>query len=418
MGCERISFLKFTSAHKGSPKLFVAIVLLLGYGVFLVVGAVNYLVDPYRLSGAKEISGWTNEKTEIPKSGMRRAKALAIEREKFDTLILGSSRAEIGIDPKQTAFAGSVVYNAALSGANFYEIREVFNFAIEHQKLKRAFIGLDFFGFSDRRTVTLDFAQSDFNRGAGVGIENWLRYFLSKDILLESLRTVRANYLGKKEPYTVEGMNLHFEQMHEVDQRKLFIDVLRTNFFINPENYAGFRYSTERLAALRDVIAICEGRGIKLYLFISPIHARQLEALVAMGLYPAFERWKRDLTFAVDEVNRFHPETPHTMLWDFSGYNVYTTETVPPVGVKGRRMKWYWESSHYTKELGNIVIKTVLSRKRPNGFGLVLTPGNIEGVLADARIGRENYVKNAPDEVSEVIRLAAETRNVWGRYLN
>lgn len=404
----------FLSVRNDPAKLFVVTVCLLVYVSFVGIGIFNYWVDPYRLLRAEDSAGLASEKTQISNSGMRRSKALAIEREKFDTLILGSSRAEIGIDPKQAAFSGSTVYNAALSGANFYETRKVFDFSLEHQDLKRVFIGLDFFGFSDRRTVTQDFALSDFNREARFGVENSLKYLLSKDIFLESLRTVRANYLGKKEPYTVEGMNLHFEQMHEVDQRKLFDEVLRTIFFINPEIYVGFRYSTGRVDALKDVVATCKKRGIKLYIFISPIHARQTEALIDMGLYSVFERWKRDLALAVDEMNQLHPDATATTLWDFSGYNVYTTETVPPAGVRGRKMKWYWESSHYTKELGNVVIETILSGNAKNGFGVVLTPGNIDVVLADAKEGRNNYIRTAPNEVEEVKRLANETKNIWG----
>jgi hypothetical protein len=69
-------------------------------------------------------------------------------------------------------------------------------------------------------------------------------------------------------------------------------------------------------------------------------------------------------------------------LGDFSGYNSMTTEPVPPSGDTTSRMKWYWESSHYRKELGDLVLDRLLEyegtgRAIPVDFGILLTRDNL-----------------------------------------
>ena len=75
-------------------------------------------------------------------------------------------------------------------------------------------------------------------------------------------------------------------------------------------------------------------------------------------------------------------ESPYP-LWDFSGYNSLTTEDVPPDGDSETQMKWYWESSHYKKELGDLVLDRIFDyhhpeRIVPDDFGVLLTPKNIK----------------------------------------
>lgn len=65
--------------------------------------------------------------------------------------------------------------------------------------------------------------------------------------------------------------------------------------------------------------------NIELLLFISPVHARQLEVIRLSNLYPTFEQWKRDMVKVIAEDVEQHPDKSPIQLWDFSGYNLLTT---------------------------------------------------------------------------------------------
>ena len=103
-------------------------------------------------------------------------------------------------------------------------------------------------------------------------------------------------------------------------------------------------------------------------------------------------------------------------LWDFSGFNSYTTEAVPKLGDKVSMMEWFWESSHYRKELGDRVLDRVLDYTDPDrqiadDFGVLLTSGNIEQHLEAIRQSREAYEQAHPEEVKEIQELVRKYRS-------
>jgi len=98
-------------------------------------------------------------------------------------------------------------------------------------------------------------------------------------------------------------------------------------------------------------------------------------------------------------------------LWDFSGYNSLTTEDVPPDGDSETQMKWYWESSHYKKELGDLVLDRIFDyhhsrRIVPDDFGILLTSENITAHLCRIRDKQREYHKLHPGDVAEIEELA------------
>ena len=83
-------------------------------------------------------------------------------------------------------------------------------------------------------------------------------------------------------------------------------------------------------------------------------------------------------------------------IWDFSNYNSYNAEPVPEKGDLDTKMQWYWESSHYKKELGNLMLDRIFKYTHPertvdDNFGVLITTGNIESHLAQIRTNREKW---------------------------
>jgi len=158
-------------------------------------------------------------------------------------------------------------------------------------------------------------------------------------------------------------------------------------------------------------------RGVSVYLFISPVHARQLEAIEQLGLFPTFERWKRDVVAVVEEVNRgLAPSHKPVAIWDFTGYNSITTEAVPAAG-EGKATKWFWESSHYKREVGDMVLLRMLhpnssATSVPAGFGVMLASETLEAHFEGIRLAARRYRETYPYEVADVEQLARKTESI------
>ena len=88
-----------------------------------------------------------------------------------------------------------------------------------------------------------------------------------------------------------------------------------------------------------------------------------------------------------------------TPVWDFSGYNSITTESI------SERMDNYIDNSHYSPKTGDLVLGRILSfqtEKIPEYFGILLTSDNIESHLKQIRLDGEIWRKENPVEVNLV----------------
>jgi hypothetical protein len=135
-----------------------------------------------------------------------------------------------------------------------------------------------------------------------------------------------------------------------------------------------------------------QNNSIKLNIFIPPMHAIHLEKYYIEGSWNLLETWKR-------EVVKIAP------VWDFSGYNSITTEPI------SESMKNYIDSSHYRKEVGDLVLNRILNYQIdtvPDDFGVLITPENIEQHLAKIRGDRAVWVKQNPDAVKLLENLKRE----------
>jgi hypothetical protein len=97
-------------------------------------------------------------------------------------------------------------------------------------------------------------------------------------------------------------------------------------------------------------------------------------------------------------------------LWDFSGYNDITTEMVPANEDSKTRMRWYWESSHYRTETGDMILNRmfqIASGESTQGsdFGVLLNRATLEAHLSSIRLARQRYAEQRPQEVAEVADL-------------
>jgi hypothetical protein len=343
-------------------------------------GAVNIAVDPYGVMNSPMIAR-VNQLKPQQFSNVRLFKAADVIRLSPDTLVMGSSRTDLGLDPKHPALDhGQQAYNLGLVGPNMYEVKRYLDHAIANQpQLKTVVIGLDFFMFNAYKVDEGDFVDSRLGK-RHLRLQDALNITLSIDALNSSYRTVSASFQSDAYYlYRDDGMRYVFRNSNE-SMRSRFKQSMQ-GYLETDAYYGSYRLSEEQLSYLQEVVELGQKHDIEMAFFISPAHAAHWEILAKAGLWPEFETWKRRIA----EI---------TPIWDFSGYNSITTEAISD------DMQNYWDSSHYHESVGNLILNRVLSYDEeavPTDFGVWLTPATVDAHLTNVREARKAWQAENPE---------------------
>ncbi len=386
---------------------FIGVVALV-LGVLTAAGlALTVIIDPYGVDGLVAVKG-VNAKKPESYTQVWAAKEARFRRAHPKTLLLGNSRTDVGLDPQSTAWPAEArpVYNFAIPGIGPDKVRETYAYAVETGAPKQLYIGLDF----------MDFLSNDPASAVVSGMPkvptslSWTtlsQVYLSQTALIDSVMTM----LKQGDPYartmTPEGWNTLADYKGIIRTEGHYSVALQRN----EENIKAYLHrprqilmpgggETDSVRALRSMIEDAAARGIRMTFFTYPYHADLMETIGETGFWPLMEDWKRLMTRILAEYRQRYPGLIGP-LWDFTQYNDYTTEPIPPAGNHHSKMKWYWEPGHFKVALGDILIHRMVSGQ-PTGFGTVLTPETVDHVLADEDAARARYRKARPGSVRRI----------------
>lgn len=360
-------------------------------GIGGAIAVINITVDPYATFRWSDIPGFNDQKT-LKRDGGRVNKAIILNHRPFDVLFFGSSQGEMGLNPASPVLGGMSAFNASLSNVNLHELKQAAAYAAQVQSPKLVVVALDWFTFSTSQVTFADFAQSGFS-GAG-HLPAYVKRTFGSLALHDSFSVVGKSWRHKPQVFNKLGF-VDPSLRGPFDHQSEFALTLRD--YSTPDNpsksklqrsFPAFVYAPERVGELRDMLTPFMHKGAKVLLFVSPVHAQFMDALIASGRLEDFELWKRDVTAMAAAVQA---ERPGAMeLWDFSGYNSVTTEDVPP---SGGSMRWYWDPVHFNAATGDLVLSRMLGRGAvPPDFGQQLTPETVEATNLRLREGRARYM--------------------------
>lgn len=376
------------------------------------VALFNALVDPYGMFRFVAADGFNRIKSQAHQRG-EAFKRAAVSRLRPNALILGNSRAEIGLDPESPAWPASAhpVFNLALPGTGTETAVAELRYALRHGTPRVVVVGLDFVDF--RVSAQQEEAAPDVSAPrAGDRLKSWrdhLSALFTLSALADSLATVRA----QSDPYATSLTETGFNPMRDyvgIARREGYEAMFRQRDQENANNFArggktvltaGGRPGPEFRAVDRLVSAAAANR-IDLHLVIYPYHAHTLVLFHQAGLWPAFERWKRELVRAVEAA----PLSSRVAVWDFTGFAPFAGEPVPPRGDTRTELRWYWEAGHFKKALGDILLARLFDAPGPpEAWGVRLTAGNLEQHLSDLRAARDEYERDHPRDVAELASM-------------
>jgi hypothetical protein len=393
----------------------------------LMVISFNRFMDPYALYDGPRIDGININKPAFY-THIQIAKATTVRRLKPSAIVLGTSRANYGIDPLHPGWHAKPVYNLALPAANIYENYRYLQHAHAIKPLKQVVLMLDFLMFNaasngDKKkfdehmlAVDLDGHPSGSNYYVILVMASMDTFRMSIDTFFKRNISGFQAFKNNFRPYFPNGLREPTYKRYEIQKggghHSAFMATER-NYFSS--SYHNFEFATEKRdnwQVYRQLVAMSYQQGIDLYIVISPSHARQFEVIAVKGLWEIFEQWKRQLIRITEQEAAKSGKAP-LPTWDFSGFNHYTTEEVPPQGDANTEMKWYWESSHYKKELGDLVLDRIFDHQMSertvhSDFGVLLTSKNIENHLQQIRTDQQQWRTSFPRDAQEIRQLKME----------
>lgn len=350
--------------------------------IFCIVILFNLLIDPFGIFNLIELDGVNKDKISVQKHArLNRAANIAILKPK--AIIIGSSRM-VSMDPEylKVLVNDDAVYNSAIQGANFEEIYAYFLHAAYVQPdLKHVLIGIDLFAFNENKKSGKDFSFDRLQR-LSLPIDDKFKSLLCYAALKDSFATLAHNLLRKQE---VE--NQEIIQFGEPNYLK--------ETLITDANYKNYKISQDRIQKFKHMVKICEDRNIDLKVFISPVKAYYWEFYHRYNLWPFVEELKI-------ELSQLHS------LWDFSGYNEVTVETLDIQ----EGSKLYYECSHFTPFTARILMDRMFDRPALCEVGRLLTKGNFDAVSRAIEEERVEWLKKNGKMMNELVKAIDDSKGM------
>ncbi len=383
--------------------------------------AFNVLVDPYGYFRILTIAG-INAKKPRPDIDMIAVKSAGLRAVHPDALILGNSRAEIGFDPEHPGFArrGLSAYNFSIPGGDLQTVWQQLRNDGAPLSPKLAIIGVDFQDFLvEPGSEYVDYPEP-IPQGAWPAWRSRLQAAFTTTAIVDSFTTLLIQSRPDAATLTARGFNplrdyaaiARIDGWHTLFQHKAEA-VARSLVTMPKAIVPAPATSSPPLRLLRKLVRTSLEQGTDLHLVIYPYHSQLLMLYDAAGLWSAFTDWKPALAALVAQESERGAAKGRVVLWDFSGFNRYTLDPVPSRDNRAIQPRWYWESAHFRKELGDIVLDQILGGGEPaTGFGAPLTMTSVNDQVVADNAGRIAFRTAHPEVAAAMERLLGRARQM------
>lgn len=263
---------------------------------------INYIVDPVAIYNGPVFKRFNLKKSQIqfyePMFKLHLASS-----ENWNVIFLGTSRTNIGLNPKSLMEGSNKVVNLATASQSYENSLVLFKTALKHSRhnLKTVVLGLDFFPAN-----VFDRAPGNWPREGITGF-GYFESLLSLSMLSASIDTLKSN-LVNKDFKDCSGNGIYYDLKVGNQCTYPLLDGQRSATVKGETAYAQnvylpgpfFKFALKSgnkspLDNIRQLIQLANKNDVDVILFIQPLHARQLEIIDAIGLWDVFEEWKRQL---------------------------------------------------------------------------------------------------------------------------
>ncbi|MCE0485184.1 MAG: hypothetical protein LV479_13230 [Methylacidiphilales bacterium] len=350
--------------------------------------AINYIADPAGIYHYGKSWDWIKSRPSLDEM-MYIHKAHAVATARADILLLGTSRVANGLDPSCPALPYPA-YNLGLHGGQVYESWRYFQHAAAAHVPRMAVLGVDRMMFSadkpvwpsfteERLSVQPDGRPNSFYRWADIlpTLLSFHAFAVSLNSLLTRTRSPIVYTRGYEadDPAIIEHFDL---AAYVLKESRRSLGEGPPHSLYNPDG------TSLQMDAYDHLISWCAAHHVRLIVFVLPLHASKLDTLTVD--WNDYSEWMRIMLNKLDAQPGLDWE-----FWDFAGYNSMSTEPLPAPTDTVSHMKYYWEASHFRKNVGDLVLTRLFKGTGPNGFGYRLTPATVDQDLARLKAEKDAW---------------------------
>jgi len=350
-----------------------ALVFIIAFGALLAgLGGFNYIVDPLNFFAAPKATGIDAYK---PFGSQRTHKLAQVERGDWQAVIVGSSRAAVGLNPEHPMLPSGRTYNAGLNGAEITEIIAAATYAIDHNGLDLLVLLLDPAYFNPNSRPAAVFTNGphhpDFSRSNA-----WARMLLGMETTSQSFEAISTS--RRRTPPEMNALGHRVAPIASADtgHHAMFIKQLA-----DLASQADGSYESDGLSLLGELVEYAFEHEVRVVIGIAPCHASRLVQIDRLGHWESYGWFKRDLIALQAGIERKYSDGPGLRLIDFAVLDGRTTGTVPDADDASVQMPWFYEPVHFKAALGDLVLDALLSDPDTDGspaFGVDLRGVDIE----------------------------------------
>ena len=342
-----------------------------------VVLLVNLIVDPfrvYRLTRMVESNSQTGNLYTTAAENFRHARPRVV--------MVGSSRVVDGIRD-QSVSQNELPFKVAVRGTSWTEQKQVLRYLMEDEHHPdKVIFGLDLDTVL-RKSRPSDFHQSRFSQSYKP-LDYHACNLLSMHAFKKSASTLFRGSGGSSDSDQIEQM----VQRH--GSNRVFEKQLQRRIEMHSPAKAIDKIESA-IIELDQIVVAAREKSIDFQVVMLPIHALSLEKLYRTGYGDSVEYLKREVSRVVAKH--------HVSFWDFTGYTSVTTESVPSDVDSKETMRWFYDSDHFTPELGERVLNAIVAQQlpeQPHELGVLVTQENIDSHLRQIQELRRAYLATSP----------------------
>jgi len=322
-------------------------------GIFIIVGGFNYIINPYNIHNTERITGINTFKPEAAKR-IRTFKKYQPFHIKPNTLILGNSRVEMGINPKhKNLTALGNVYNLGIPGMRFKDQATYANLIIQSEQITTLIIGID---FSDD-IFRYDEVKKTLNTTKTVlwleEPKDKLSSLWSLDAIKSSISTLINQHSQVSNRYNngFNPANDYLPILKLEGQKVLFKQKMKTLDQVFKDKYWLEKMTDVDKSRLGSNVAIQVKQwlkqGIHVHVFINPYHNDYYQKLKEHNLFTDFNLWRQQVSQKLSRLVTF---------CDFTELGKSKSNE----RLNNNELRYFWEPSHYKKELGDIMLPLIM----------------------------------------------------------
>ena len=350
------------------PVKWIRIWIITIIALFILTFLIIFIINPYYIY---EVNLFNFRKVTVYDKS-REIEPVIIKQIKPFSIALGTSRPKYGIDVSHEYFK-PVSYNLAISAGSIYENKQLFKLSIQQENLKHVLLCLDYrmFNLKDKE-----------NEGI-ISNSSKIKYIFSFDALIDSFKTV---FEVGNNVVLHNGNAIRFLKYNNyADEFKL---VEKDYYKNNSKNYTYINTGKNSFLDFEELLEIAYKNNINMDIIFNPSHIRLWESLDYFIGLDTWYKWKKDIVLTVEKVAKKYNKKPFRVV-DFAVYHEITNEKIPTDNAK---MKYYFESSHYTPELGNIVLDRLMGKSEYKDFGVEITSKNIDAHIEKQKSLRSKFI--------------------------